>query len=149
MHQLGPVAVAALGDVEAERREEIERVPWPEPRVGQCATQRQCIRRCLGLAEQRRLEQVQGRELLSLAEPRMVGHIVGGAGEAVECENGSAKARSNENRRDREVLVPLGLAGLEICCVDHRLAGIACIRPFHSPPRPRQCWHAESTVNIT
>ena len=39
----------------------------------------------------------------------MVGNIVGGANEIIECENRRAITRMNKKRGDREILVPVTL----------------------------------------
>ena len=71
------------------------------------------------------LERVEERELVGLAERRVIGGIVGRAGKAVEGEDRATKARGNEPGGDGKVLVVLGLAGLELGTDGHRFSGSA------------------------
>src|SRR5262249_25041625 len=68
---------------------------------------------------------------------RMVGDVVGGTREAVEGEDGRAQLAAHEHRRDGEVLVAMALAGSEGRSPRHASPAMACMRPFHNPPRPR------------
>ena len=58
-----------------------------------------------------RFELIEHIELLALAERGVVGDIVGDPHELIEREDGAAMARVDQPRRDREVLVPVPLAG--------------------------------------
>jgi hypothetical protein len=98
------------------------------------------------LAEQVRFQAIEEIQLLALAQRLMVGDIVGDPHEFIEGENGAAMARMDQPRRDREVLVPVPLAGAQC----RRIVGHcskACTRPFHIPPLPRAYCRAESRVN--
>ena len=92
-----------------------------EPRVGERATQRQCIMGGIGLAEQRRLKQIQCRELFALAELWMVGHIVSGAGKSVEPEDRLTKAWAMRAEATGKFSSRSVFRGLEIGYARHRL----------------------------
>jgi hypothetical protein len=70
---------------------------------------------------------------------RMVGDVIRGASEAIEVQNRLAQARRDEKRGDGKVFALLGLARFDADSGDHCLAASAWLRPFHSPPLPRQC----------
>ena len=102
-------------------------------------------------AGQRRVEPVEHRELLVRRELRMVGDVVGGAHEAIEGEDRPAMLRLDQPRGDGKILVAVALAGAGFGRGDHQPAvppaeAAAWKRPFHAPPRPRQCWIADSSV---
>ena len=111
--QILPVAIAALGDVHAKRREQILSVAWRKRALGERVAQRGRVRLGLVFAQQPLFELVEQRELVRFGERGMVRDVVGGAHEAVERENQSAVTASDQAGSHREVLVPMGLAGLD------------------------------------
>ena len=140
MHQLVPVAVAQLVDVEPERRDQVLRVTRRETALGQHGAQRHALRIGRARPQQTRLQAIEQFELALGREVRMVGDIVGHADELVERQDRSAEARGNELRGDGKVLVPMPLARSQFACPRHRCrAASAWTRPFHRPPRPRPC----------
>ncbi len=66
----------------------------------------------IGASEQRFLEGGKDRQLRLGIKGRMIGGIVGGARETIECQDRSPMARCNDARRDGKILVVLRLAGL-------------------------------------
>ena len=60
---------------------------------------------------------------------------------------GRAMARVDEDGRDGKILVRVALAGTQRGGGLAHARVIAWARPFHIPPRPRQCCNAESKVN--
>ena len=146
LHQVVPIAIAALGDVLAECRQQLQRMARGKTRLGKRAPQGDRIGRRIGLPRRVSLERVEKRELVAFGQRGMIGSIVGCPGKPIECEYRRPKARSNQQRRDGKILIVLGFAGLELDAGAHRFSGRDCARPFHMPPRPRQCWYAESTV---
>ncbi len=86
-------------------------------------------------------------ELLVRRRGRVVGDVVGEAGEAVESHHRRAVARRQHEGGDREVLVLVALAGLQLAAGAHAGPTMAWARPFHWPPRPRQTWIADCRVN--
>ena len=93
------------------------------------------------------LEAVEQAKFLGRRQRRMVGDVVGGAHEIVERQDRRAMARVNEERGDREILVPVAFARPPIALVvvhrNSETLGLfersAWARPFHMPPRPRAC----------
>src|SRR5215469_5402684 len=77
-------------------------------------------------------------ELLARPQLGMIGDVVGGANEIVERQDHFAMTRMNEPGGDREILIPVSLAGPQFIGVLHRNSEtLAWARPFHMPPRPR------------
>jgi hypothetical protein len=50
----------------------------------------------------------------------MIGDIVGGPDEIVEAENQRAVTRMDDPRRDRKILVAVGLAGSQVARTGHQ-----------------------------
>ncbi len=142
VHQLVPIRGARFGDVAAEGFEKIERVLVGQAPLGEHAAQRDAFRRGVAFAGQAGAHIFEQGELLGRRGAGMVGDVVGGARETVESENRRAVPLRDQHRRDGKILVLMALAGSEIAHV----LPIACALPFHMPPRPRQCWTAESSV---
>ncbi len=143
--QIVPVLIAQLGDVELERGDEILRVLGREIALGKRRAQPRRDRIFGTAAEEARFEAIEQRELFRRRQRRVVGDVVGGADEIIERQNHRAMARMNQERRHREILVPMPLAGAQfvsaVCIrVVHLVSEtLACARPFHMPPRPRAC----------
>ena len=79
----------------------------------------------------------------------MIGDIVGGAHEIVECQDRGPVALGDEHGGDGKILVMVALARGQCGGVFAHVPAIAWARPFHMPPRPRQNCTAESMVNPT
>ena len=77
----------------------------------------------------------------------MVGHVVGRPRETIEGQDRRPQLGPHQPRGDREVLVPMALAGCEVGGAGHASPAMAWARPFHMPPRPRQTSSADCTVN--
>ena len=158
--QIVPVAIAQLGHIELESGEQILCVPRRQRALGERRAQTHRRHILAVLADEARAEPVEEPKLLFRRKRRMVGDVVGGANEIVECQNRAAMARMDEKRRDRKVLVPVSFSRAPVGRVGHarivhrgsetlplcRLASctlpswrLACARPFHMPPRPRAC----------
>ncbi len=73
----------------------------------------------------------------------VIGHVVRHPGETVEGHDRSPVFRLQDEGRDGEVLVLVALAGLQRGGVGHARVPIACARPFHMPPLPRQTSSAD------
>ena len=100
----------------------------------------------IAAAQEIGLEGIEMGELLRARHPRVIGDVVGGAHELVERENRRAMLRRDQQRGDREVLVPMALARTEFGGLGH-FAPAAWNRPFHNPPLPRIEAIADCTVN--
>ena len=80
----------------------------------------------------------------------MVGDVVALSREAIEGHHHCPVARLDDEGRDREVFVPVALAGGEIggrLRHGHARAAWAWARPFQKPPLPVQTSTADWTVN--
>src|SRR4029077_8761122 len=104
-------AIAQLGDVHAECGEQILGVACREVPVPQGGTQPLRHRLAFDAAEKTSLKPIEMGEFLARCERGMVGDIVSGADEFVECQNGGAVLGFDQYRCDREVLVPMTFAG--------------------------------------
>src|SRR5690242_16046057 len=106
-HQVVPIAVTQLGDVEAKRRQEILRVLGRQPARVQSPPQPH--RDLIGVvgADDASTESIEQSELLLRAQHGMIGDVVGGAYEIVEREDRLAMARMNEKGCYREILIPV------------------------------------------
>ena len=86
-------------------------MPRSEAALGERDAQRLGLRISRSAAAERRFEMVEQRELAVRRQRGMVGDVVGGARETVEGEDGRAIASAEQPRGDREILVPVRLAG--------------------------------------
>src|SRR5260370_11375558 len=109
--QLVPSPVAQLGDIHAERREQILGVAWRQVPVFECSTQSLRHRFALDMAEKAGLKRVKMGKFLVRLERRMIGDVVSGADEFIEGQNGGAMLRFDQYGCDREILVPVTFAG--------------------------------------
>src|ERR1700689_435244 len=92
------------------------------------------------------LHVVEEPKFLLCRSRRVICDVVCSAGEAIKRKHSAAVFGRDQNRGDGEILVLVTLAGLQcMCSVGHALF-IAWARPFHIPPRPRQCCRAEAKV---
>jgi hypothetical protein len=119
-----PVGIASLGRVEAEGGEEVLGVSRREKTLVEHGAE------AIGgelraVAEERRFQAVEQRELLVGLQRRVVGDVVGGADELVEGEDRRAVARADEVRGDGKVLVAMGLARAGLSGGDHRARSAA------------------------
>ncbi len=115
-----PVLVTQLGDVHPERDQHVERVAWRHGALGQRVAQADSLFLGIALAQQFRLEQIEITELLVGRERRMVGDIVGSPDEVVERQNQRAVPRMNDPRRDRKILVAVGLSRSQVARAGHQ-----------------------------
>jgi hypothetical protein len=109
-HQVVPIAVTQLGYVKAKRGQQILRVLGREPARVQSPAQPYRRRVVIIGASETTIQPIEQCELLRRRQRGMVGDIVGGADEIVECEDRLAMARVNEKGRHREVFIPVSLA---------------------------------------
>ena len=70
--------------------------------------------------EESALEQIEIAELLVRRQRGMIGDIVSGADEIVEGEDQSPVTRMNDPRRDRKILVAVGLSGSQFARAGHQ-----------------------------
>ena len=115
-----PVLVAQLGDVHPERDQHVERVARRHRALGQRLAQVDRLFLRVALAQQFRLEQVEIAQLLVRAERGVVGDVVGGPDEIVIAEDQRPVTRMNDPRRDREILVAVGLSGSQVARAGHQ-----------------------------
>ncbi len=136
VHQLVPVAVAQLGDVEAEGGQQIPGVLGIERPLRQYRAQRDAFRLGVALAEQRRFQAVEQIELFGRRQRRVIGNVIGGAYEIIERHDRFAVARLNEARGNGEVFAPMVLAAAQVGGHRHRAPrGADWTRPFQARPR--------------
>ena len=132
MNDVVPVLVAQLGDVHPERDQHVERMARRHRALGQCMPQIDGFLLRVALAQQFRLEQVEIAKLFVRAELRVIGDVVCRPDEIVETENQRPMTRMNDPRRDREILVAVGLSGSQIARGGHQelatLIGIGGMR---------------------
>ncbi len=99
----------------------------------------------VALAGDAGFETIEQCELLLRFERRMIGDVVGGAHEIIERQDCAAMTRMDKPRGNREILVPVSLAGpqfggaVQADIVHRNSETLAWARPFHMPPRPRAC----------
>jgi len=139
IHQIVPVGVAALCYIAAKRLEKVETMLRGQISFEQYIPKRLRFGRSLALAEQRTPHLGEQRQLFGRRRFGMIGDIVRGARETVEGKNRRPKPFADQKGGDGKVLVRVALAGRKCGDVLHRCQAIACARPFHMPPRPRQC----------
>ena len=103
--------------------------------LGQRVAQLDRLRLGVALAQQFGLEQVEDAKLLVCRERCVIGNVVGGADEIVEGKNQRAMTRMNDPRRDRKILVTVGLAGSQVTRGGHQLLTtfIGLARAIESP----------------
>jgi hypothetical protein len=70
-------------------------------------------------AEKPRFQLVEHRQLGRGIEQRVVGNVVGGPDEIIERKNQRPVARMDNPRRDRKILVTIGLAGSQFARRGH------------------------------
>ena len=145
IHEIIPVAIAQLGHIHPERRQEVLGVTWRQLALAQRRPQCHAFANGVVLAEEARFEPVEEVELLLGFQRGMIRHVVRGAHEFVEREDDAAVARMNEPRRHRKVLVAVGFSRSQCARLVHH-APLAWMRPFHDPPLPRANCRAESSV---
>src|SRR5204862_6766545 len=75
---------------------------------------------CVAVAAQFRFKQGEQPELLVRRQRRMIGDVVGGPDEIVERENQRPVTRMNDPRRDRKILVAVGLSGSQFARAGHQ-----------------------------
>ncbi len=109
MHQLVEIGVARLRRVHAERIEQIERVARRQFARGEHGAQRLGDLDPVVLAEQRRFETVEPRDLLIRRQIRAVGYIVSSAHEIIESKHGRPMLARDQDRGDGEILVAMRL----------------------------------------
>jgi hypothetical protein len=120
MNDVVPVLVAQLGDVHPERDQHVERVARRHRALGQSAAQADRLRLGVALAQQFRLEQVEIAQLLVRAERRVIGDVVGRPDEIIEAQDQRPVTRMNDPRRDRKILVAVGLSGSQVARAGHQ-----------------------------
>ncbi len=146
-HQVIPVAITQLGDVEAKGLQQIEGMAGRHATLGQRRAQRQGISLRVAAAEQGFFHPVEQCEFFCRHQARMIGDVIGHAREAIEGENDAAMTRADEAGGDGEILVAMALARSNSARRAHGApAPGAWARPFHIPPRPLPCCQAESMV---
>ena len=115
-----PVLVAQLGDVHPERDQHVERVARRHRALGQRVAQIDRLLLGVALAEQFRFEQIEKAELFVGRKRRVIGDVVGGPDEIVEAEDQRPVTRMNDPRRDRKILVAVGLSGSQFARAGHQ-----------------------------
>ncbi len=144
MHQIGPIRRSAAWSRPCGRREGCR------GNAGRSCRSRAGSRACATAAGESSpgapsstASMRSSRRTFSSADERgIVGDIVGSAREAIEGMDMHAQIAANEERADGKILVALALARRRL----DRQRLCHCTRPFHSPPRPRQCRHADAIV---
>ena len=111
MHEIRPVAGARLAGIEPESVEELLSVDRRKVPLGKDPPQGLGLGVGRARAEERRLQPVEKAQLLVGREGGMVGDVVGRSHKAVEGEDRPAVAGMDQARGDREILVPVALAG--------------------------------------
>ena len=117
--ELVPVGVAQLGDVKAERIEQVLRVLWRQAALLQHRGELDAFGFVIAFAEQAALEAVEPRELFRAIERRVIGDVVGNAHEFVKGENRRAVPALDQPGGDREILVARALAGAQFAARRH------------------------------
>ena len=74
----------------------------------------------VALAQQFGFEQIEIAQLFARIERCVIGDVVGGPDEIVECENQRPVAPMNDPGRDGKILVAVGLAGSQFARGGHR-----------------------------
>ena len=120
MDDFVPVLVTKFGDVHPERDQDIERMARRHRALGQRVAQINRFFLGVAVAEQFRLEQVEIAKLVVGAQRRMIGNVVGGPHEIVERQDQRPVTRMNDPRRDRKILVAVGLSGSQIARAGHQ-----------------------------
>ena len=118
-----PVLVTQLGDVHPERDQHVERVARRHRARGERVAQADRLLLGVALAEQLRFEQVEQPKLFVRRQRRVIGDVVGRPDEIVEAENQRPVTRMNDPRRDRKILVTVGLSGSQFARAGHQKAG--------------------------
>ncbi len=101
---------------------------------GQRRAQPHGLRIAVALPQQIRFQPVELRELLALAQRRVVGDVVGDAHELVERQDDAAVTRIDQPRGDGKILVAMAFARTQFAGGTH--VAFACTRPFQLPPLP-------------
>jgi hypothetical protein len=147
VEQRGEGLVAADDDVPAEGLEELAGVDQGKPAPLRRAAEGESFRIGRGLPVESRLHGPEAGELVRGGGGRVVGHVVGLSGEAVEAHHRRAVGLSEDEGGDGEVLVAVALRrrarGVRR---RHARPSRAWARPFQSPPRPRQTSRADFRV---
>ena len=94
--QIVPIAVTQLGHIHSKRGEQILRVTRRELACRELRAQSDADRIVVALAKQGGFESVHQRKLFLRRKCGMVGDIVGGTHEFVECEDRRPMARVNQ-----------------------------------------------------
>ena len=108
--EIVPVLVAELGDVLAERAQEVLGVLRRQIALGERVAQRHAGGVVTVVTQQTSLQAIEMRELVGGLHLRVVGDIVGDADELVERQDRPAVRRRNHPRGHGEILVPRALA---------------------------------------
>ena len=147
-----PVLVAKLGHIHAEGDENIERMTRRHRTLRQRAAEIDGFRLAFAFAQQFGFHQVEMAELVALGERGMIGDIVSGSDEIVKRENQRPVTRMDDPRRDRKVLIAVGLAGSQFARTGHQelatfawkqlaytLAALLPVRRSRTPYRDLGC----------
>ena len=105
MHQVIPIAVAALGGVQPEGGQEVLRMPGGQAAFLEDAAQHGRNAVSVIFSEQPSLKAIEQRQFLVLCERGVVGDVVGRPHELIKGEDWSAMPRADQARGDRKILV--------------------------------------------
>ena len=131
IHEVVPIGIAMLGHVEAEGAQQIERMARRQAAEHQRVAQRHAGGLAVLAPQQRALQPVDQGQLLSGRQARMIGHVIGGAHEAVEGEDDRPVMRGDQPGGDGKILVAMALARA------HGFRGGAHADPAKLFPLPR------------
>ena len=112
--QVVPIAIAQFGGVGAECGEQVLGVAWREITGGERVSQGRCLGTRVLLPQQAGFQAIEPRNLFRCGQDRAVRHVVGGAHEAIERENGRAMPRRDQQRGDGKILVAMRFRGGDI-----------------------------------
>src|SRR5207253_5314507 len=85
----------------------------------------------IALAEQFGFEQVEQPKLFVRGERGVIGDVVGGPDEIIEREDQRPMTRMNDPRRDRKILVAVGLSGSQFARAGHQKSWFIWIGGMH------------------